>query len=556
MINRLRTLLCVLFFGIVCPLGATSTVDSLRIDILLEDDGTAHVTEVWHIDVSDDITEWYLVADNLGRMDIRNLQVSDESGAEYFSEGTSWNIERSRQAKARRCGLVRKSDGYEICWGIGSSGPHVYEVRYDLTGLVKSFSDSDGFNHMFVTRGLASPPNTVLLTIRKSGKVFTSEETKVWGFGFNGRIDVLDGAIKAWSTEPFTSRSALIAMVCFPKGIFTPALQDSRSFEEVQAAAFEDSNYYDDSSSGGSGEGFFKFIFAVFVLITGYGIFTSIKNIVRTRRRKKELLGGKSTRNQPWFRDVPVNGNLRDAYDIIRTFENPVQGLEQLISAYLTRLFYKGAFSIVPQSMGKPAFKINDYDPGSDASVDQSLEARMFGFIKAAAGSDSILQQKELKRWASSHGKELYQWQKDVPGSKSVWNMEASDVQQVFGLRKFLEDFTLIEDRGVVEVKLWNNYLIFASLYGIADQVYKDFKKVCPEYFQLARMQTIETGQEFAPNVIWNTIGNTSRYMNTSAANYAGHISDSTVRWSGGGGMTSFGGGGGFTGGGHGGGGR
>ena len=106
------------------------------------------------------------------------------------------------------------------------------------------------------------------------------------------------------------------------------------------------------------------------------------------------------------------------------------------------------------------------------------------------------------------------------------------------------------KDRGAVEVTLWNNYLIFASLYGIADQVYKDFKKVCPEYFTLS--QTVEQLQQVTPTVFWNTIGDSSRYFNNSAANYAARRASSAggTRWSGGGGMTSFGGGGGFSGGG------
>lgn len=555
MMNRLRTSLCVLLLCIVCPLGARSVVDSLRIDVMLEDDGTAHIREVWHIDVDGSISEWYLVADNLGKMDILNLAVSDETGTEYFYEGKSWDIDRSRSAKTRRCGLVRKSGGYEICWGVGSSGDHVYDVRYDLTGLVKSYSDADGFNYMFVTRGQASPPKTILLTIRKNGRVLTSENTQVWGFGFNGMADVLEGAVKYWTTEGFTERSGLIAMVRFDKGIFTPVLSDPRSFEDVKEAAFQGGDYRPDEPSDGSGR-IFSFVALLFTLIIGFGFFTAIRQAVRTRKRKKELLGGASTRKQPWFRDVPVNGSLKDAYGIIKTFENPDKGLERLISAYMTRLFYKGAFSIVPQSNGKPAILINEYSPSPSDDIDLDLELRLYGFIKAAAGSDSVLQQRELKRWASSHGKQIYNWQNDVPAARSVWNLEAKDVQEVFGLRKFLEDFTLIEDRGVVEVNLWNNYLIFASLYGIADQVYKDFKKVCPEYFKLAELQIPETGQDFSPVVIWNTIGDTSRYFNTSAMNYAGHMSGGTVRWSGGGGMTSFGGGGGFSGGGFGGGGR
>ena len=133
--------------------------------------------------------------------------------------------------------------------------------------------------------------------------------------------------------------------------------------------------------------------------------------------------------------------------------------------------------------------------------------------------------------------------------------MDATEVRQVFGLRNFLRDFTLISDRGVVEVKLWSYYLVFATLFGIADQVYKDFRKVCPEYFELARKQFSQEA-DFSPVIIWSTINDSSRWMSRSAMEYASGGSGDQQRWSGGGGMTSFGGGGGFSGGGFGGGGR
>lgn len=532
-------------------LSAQSVVDSLRIDVSLMDDGSAHVTEYWSIDVRGDITEWYLVEDNLGKMEIRDLEVSDETGEPYVSEGRSWDVDRSRSKKAGRCGIVPKSNGCELCWGVGSEGPHKYRISYLLTGLVRSYSDADGFNHMFVSRGNSSPPRNVCLTIFKNGQAFTSDNTSVWGFGFRGEIHLSDGVVRTWSTEPFSQRSGLIAMVRFEKGLFSPALSEDRSFEEVRQAAMKGSDYREKDS-----DSWIMIAFAVFfLLLTGLVIVLAIWHWVRTSRRKKALLGGVSSKKVEWFRDVPVGGDLKQAYGIFNAIENSVKAKERLIGAYLTRLFYKGAISIVAQDKGKPAFRINEYpDTKESSSSDAGLEKRLYDFLRDASGNDSILQQKELRRWASSHSEELYKWQTSVGDPESIWNMESSDVRQVFGLRNFLRDFTLISDRGVVEVKLWNEYLVFATLFGIADQVYRDFRKVCPEYFELAKEQFGQ--EELSPVIIWNTIGNSSSWMNRSAMEYASHQSDSQTRWSGGGGMTSFGGGGGFSGGGFGGGGR
>ena len=91
--------------------AAQSVVDSVFIDVSLADDGSALVTETWNIDVSDDITEWYRVVDNLGDMDVRSLRVRDETGQRYVTEDREWKVDRSRSKTAGRCVMVRNSDG-------------------------------------------------------------------------------------------------------------------------------------------------------------------------------------------------------------------------------------------------------------------------------------------------------------------------------------------------------------------------------------------------------------------------------------------------------------
>lgn len=551
--RRLRALFLTAALSLVAvPLCAGSDVDSLRINVELRDDGAALVTEIWRINVSDDISEWYLVADNMGRMTIEDLRVCDETGNEYVNEG-EWNVNRSRARKAGRCGLVTKSDGYEICWGVGNSGWHTYTVRYLLTGLVKGHEDLDGFNHMFVARDLGSSPQSIVLTIRKPGLEFTTENTKVWAFGFHGEIHVEDGVVVARTTEPFTRRSALIAMVGFEKGLFHPALAESRTFDEVRQTAMEGSDYREPDKDGDFWIG----------LLVGLGVvlsvFVSVKVIVKTVKRKRELLGG-GMRNVAWFRDAPLAGDLKKSSNILLAFSgNTMLERQNLIAAYITRLFYRGAFEIVPQpGKSKPLMKIRDLevDDSTDSRSDAGLESRLYSFIKEAAGEDGILQKNELQRWANRHGEALYDWGLDAWNGVTIWTMKPEDARQVFGLRRYLKDFTMIKDRGVVEVKLWNNYLIFASLYGIADQLMKDFRKVCPEYFTLSSAARL-LDDDVTTFMIWNMINMTSRDFNTAASTYeASRSNDSGSGWSGGGGMASWGGGGGFSGGGSGGGGR
>ena len=66
--RRLRFILGVVLLCLSVPSLAQNQVESVRIDVELQDDGSAFVKETWVIDVDSDITEWYLGKENLGKM--------------------------------------------------------------------------------------------------------------------------------------------------------------------------------------------------------------------------------------------------------------------------------------------------------------------------------------------------------------------------------------------------------------------------------------------------------------------------------------------------------
>lgn len=51
---------------------------------------------------------------------------------------------------------------------------------------------------------------------------------------------------------------------------------------------------------------------------------------------------------------------------------------------------------------------------------------------------------------------------------------------QMAGLKKFLEDFSIIGEKSVEEVFLWEYYLIYAQAFGIATKVQEQLKKLYP----------------------------------------------------------------------------
>ena len=64
--------------------------------------------------------------------------------------------------------------------------------------------------------------------------------------------------------------------------------------------------------------------------------------------------------------------------------------------------------------------------------------------------------------------------------SRQIYTMKSKlheQTQRLQGLKKFLEDMTLMDEKKAIEVHLWNEYLIFAELFGNADKVAKQFRE-------------------------------------------------------------------------------
>ena len=77
-------LLAALWFAALPCRAECPETRSVSISVSLSPDGSALVREVWDITIEHG-TEWYLVRDNLGAMEISGLNVSDESGRQYVS---------------------------------------------------------------------------------------------------------------------------------------------------------------------------------------------------------------------------------------------------------------------------------------------------------------------------------------------------------------------------------------------------------------------------------------------------------------------------------------
>ena len=528
------------------PLSARPYLHDLQIKVVLTPEGDAHITETRLMDIDSEGTECYIVVGNLNGSDVCDLEVSDEQGTVYENVG-DWDINLSHQRKSGTGGIIRKHDGYELCWGLGDSGRRTYTTSYTITHLVRGYDDADGFNHMFVAEGLNPKPDHVKLTIEAEGLPndtiaegeLTAENTSVWAFRYRGDVNVEDGTIVAESSEPFSSGSAMIVMARFAKGVFSPSAAVEGSFNQVRDRAFEGSDYLDDSASP-----FFLFLLVLMLFLLPLLLILSYLYYVWRARKKvmKDLL---------WYRDIPANGNLQWANDALNAFKYFGTDYNNLLSACILKLIDMGSISI-EKSMNAKGKMVQNFVvlPLKESDKQPKLLRMVHEIFQSAAGSDTILEPKELRNWMmqkyNQSTTDRFIQTLHTKTSIYQYSNQLDEVRNLFGLRKFLKEFSLLDERHVQEVSLWKDYMIYATLFGNADQVIKDMKAINPEYFNMDKV-----AQQMADNMTLPTIRSV---MHSSTTRAAMSKAEREARASGRGGKASWGGGGGFSGGGFGGG--
>lgn len=84
------------------------------------------------------------------------------------------------------------------------------------------------------------------------------------------------------------------------------------------------------------------------------------------------------------------------------------------------------------------------------------------------------------------------------------------ELHQWKGLKKYMEDYSLLKDKQVPDIVLWEKFLVYATTFGISKQVIKQLKVVHPEMF----MEDVQTGTNYSNTfyryTYWNIISNNS----------------------------------------------
>ena len=281
--------------------------------------------------------------------------------------------------------------------------------------------------------------------------------------------------------------------------------------------------------------------------------------------------GNKVRKDVPNFREIPCNKDLIRAYWVAYHY-NLDKKKENFLGAVLLKwikndnvrvekIDKKGIFSTKSE-----ANIIFNKAPNSN-----EMEDKLYNWM-VTASKDGKLEKDEFSTWCRNNYSKILNWFKDVLEYESkmlvnegkatvtktgfltltnkylVDDSMMEEAEKMAGLKNFFKEFTKINEKEPIEVKLWDEYLMFAQIFGMADEVAEQFKKLYPEVIEAMDNSNFD----YSDLVFIRTLSNTG--IETAAAKSAA-VARASSYSGGGGGFSSGGGGGGSFGGGGGGGG-
>lgn len=548
------------FFWFVNSVGAES-ISSIDMSIYIDQNGDAHVTEIWKAN-STEKTEYYHAFNNIGNSEIKDFKVSDETN-EYSL--IDWDINGSLKDKAYHYGYHYTSDGVELCFGKSSYGSHTYTLTYTITSFVSKTSDAD-IIYWNLLDSISPEPGNVNIVIY-ADEAF-SDNLDVWGYGnYGGLAYVYDGKIYLSSEGTLDSDEYMVVLVKFPLGTFETTNDLGYDFTYYHNMAEEGANHYKDTSDRFSIFDFLGCIIMLpYVILIILAIVKSFNNIPKSGSYPLEFgsEGKKLPKDVNMFRDLPCNRDIYRAYWVAYNYDL-MKFQTDFLGAVLLKWLKQGKVKIENKTVGsilkkEEATIIMDKE---EKNFDISLELELYEYMLKAS-KDGILESKEFERWCKNNYSKILNWFDKVLNyenkkletegklvatekvtlkifKSTVYQVNASmkeEAIQMKGLKLFFKEFENMKDKEAIEVMLWEEYLMYAQIFGVADKVAKQFKKLYPD---------VITDYSYDELIFINSFSHSGMASASTAKSRAESYS------SGGGGFSSGGGGGGSFGGGGGG---
>lgn len=580
--------------------ASNNALYSIESTAVIHKDGTVEISQDWEYDDSETSgTEHFIHLNALygeesistGDVTITNYQVLLNN--QPMTLERNWDVNDSYTDKMWKYGYVEVGNGVELTFGITEKSQNTFTIQYTVHNALKETSDGQKYLHWsFTPTDLLPQPEQMSVTIRTEDDSFKID--KMYGFNYSGDIhyideDLRDAVYARMDTGTYTPDTTMNLFVSLKDedNRISNTVQTGQTSGEKLDEMLADSDYDNPGNTNNKRSILgviltivsllFTLVLNALFLFIPFGLVAAaiyksvlpnvhmgylIKNI------DKESLDEIENDTDFYRRDKP--DKVMEFYPLIQGALKIAHEGENVLMYHVSKWTSEGVFEYISEEetprlnpLSKKTtidvlFKLHPEKIKGDAS---EFELSVFELFNTLTGADGYLNTRELdklnveklERLTHRHISgydSILRSQGYIVGEKKEAYLTDEGVEillQHAGLRNYLRDFTLINERGSSEIELWDYYFHMAALYGIADKFEKELEQI----------PKLSSKNQETYSRYYGTSGTArmNRHVNRAVqSSYSSYRAQQARRSSGGGGRSSSGGGRGSSGGGRGGG--
>ncbi len=532
----------ILLLGTI-KVNATLELNELKFDAQINTDGSMDVTETWDIDISETNTLFKTFKiDNSKYSQITNVNVTEiTSGEKYF---TQIYEEMYHVTKDCYYALENSKGEFEIAWGVGldnSSDRRKYQISYTVQDAIAKYNDYSQLYWQFVGDNFEIDANKIIGNITLPQNANNKEDIKVWGHtkDLNGEIYVtelnkIEFTINNYSSGNYVEVRALIPneMILFSNRAYNYDILNSVIEEETKWANEANERRQMQKNT-------LYIIIGIAIIIAIFFIIKTIKYIIKLNKLEKKY---KPTTKLQYFRELPYedatpaealymmsngisqtfsasfsanildlclrkhitlelideNGKIKKNIVKIKILNKEINELKE--DEKLTLEFLKEVADGENELTTKNITKYLEKRPSKITKLDERIE-KIIEKEEITRENIIIENKKEYNKYITRCAiyiamacftivlipvAIIFAVNAILTGmiahKINVFTQKGIDEKEQWkAFKKYMEDFSLLKDKEVPALVIWEKYLVFATAFGISEKVLKQLKVIYPE---------------------------------------------------------------------------
>ncbi len=612
--------------------------NSLNYDVTVNLDGSMDVVETWDIYISETNTVFKdFNIDKSKYSGITDVKVSMVEGSEI----PLTQIYEEQYHVDRNCyyALPINANTFEIAWNVGlddSSGTRTYKIYYTIEDAVKIYKDCTELYWMFLGKDNEISGKNISGTIKLPQTVSDIEKLRIWAHGpLTGNIEKISEDTISFSVPSLQRNTMLEVRVVTEENIYD-ICTNFYAQNELENILEEEQKLADKANMQ-------RKLYKVYYVVAFLILIATV--VIFYKKMKKHIREGNECiqRNQfdipkiEYFRDIPNEENATPSRTVLLkniklSINNIMYDTSKVFSATILDLSVKGFVEFQPIDNKK--FNIIVKNGNSELPQDEKhVYDLLLNIARKTEGSPSIINSKELTRYAKRNYDEFYNLGNKIKDSSKKYQIGSGNIDSkkiseaikwenlltiyifvltlgafsgicsipmiaagmlpiglilgAFGvgtilgsiinlivvskiksklsilsskgfeekmqweaLERYMKEYSLLKEKQVFDVVLWEKFLVYATAFGISKKVLEQLKIVHPDAFMTNENYTTHYGywylisNDYFEGNGFNSLDNTfqSAFESAQSAYNIAHSNYSSG--SGGGGGFSSGGGG------------